>query len=454
MDGVLMKLFLIVLGYFSLVGCGGDEGVTGSDVSGRVANASLVMEFVGTQEFTDLGFTLKKMRVWKSRANNEASGAIDKIDSFAVEMWYQLEQDKELAAKNAPASEGDSAALLEGEEDEFKYTRYQVMDKLRATDDGFIFPETSEPGVTVETIPTGLGDRLTEDGLFSYTRNETDGLINAKYPAHMIYNEVTGETGSTITKKQIIKANEIADSGWENRYAYQLSGSIDSRTRYEKNADFATKGKLGCLVKPVSDADVFEDKTFIFGEVELGDIIRDSSGAETSANVEDAETLGDDDELWVPWSESWYLTGLNWQTKTVRILRNRTAPFYMARELPGVDSGDDTGKPSSINTLVKSCNDAAKSTAGSWQFIGFNSFGTSATLTTQGSSNTFCQSLKDITKINEEALNNTDFGCAGFNSGVILPGTFDGATHSGPLSSVGSSLDYQEMSGIVEVVLP
>lgn len=443
-----------------LFSCSDDPTV--ADIADKMGNAEMEYGWEGSKDVEGLGMTLKRIRVWRSGDNSNSGGIYSLIDVYSVEIWYQLEQDKELAAitntidsTTATAQEeGDSpenAAELVQSEDEFRYYRYSILTGLRKTEDGYLYDPTTMPGTTYRINP--VGGNMQADGLYKYTSNEADGLVNLKYPSSYVYNKPLNDDGS-LTETTLQHVNEISESGWENTYSYaNARGQIAQRGRWQQNTNFETKGKLGCRVNSLTDGNV-DEETFKFADIPLGNVLRDNQGHRTTANVEDENVLGDDDELWFEWTETWYMTGFKINEGKVRIMRSRQAPIYVGRELPGVDAGDNAAKLSDINGFVKTCNDAAKEAGGTFQFVTLGSSVLTPTLTNHGSANTYCDSLKDLADFNSEDLTDMTFGGCAFDlSGTLLPGTFDGSNHSGPLTTATSGLNFNEMSAIVETQL-
>jgi len=320
-------------------------------------NGQLMYEFDGEKAVDGTDITIKKLRAWRSHDNTNHPGVVSLIDSYSIEVWFQLS--------------GESSP------------RYASLNRLLATEDGDLYIEGNAPGtVSYRTYST----RLTADGALSYTATKENGLISEEFAPGSLWSENTTTNGTTNRVYEVIKANEIKDGPWSAvKFRTLASGAtvLANRFRYEENANFSTKGKMGCVLKVQDESGNIGAKTFTMGDVELGNVFQDKEG---KLDYGTAEGLGDDDKLMIPWTEYFCLTGANIEKGIFRFLRTRSAPFYAGRELPGVDTSDTSPKISGMESLIRSCNTAAARSGSTFYMISLsgNSY---APTTTIGSAN-------------------------------------------------------------------
>lgn len=436
-------LSILIAGPMILSGC---KGLTKSEEN-KTGNAFTVLNFSGEKTVEELGITIRRLKVWKSKDNDDFAGTSTEIDNYNIEIWFDLEGDNEKALENASDNEKENGSQSEEEKlnDDKKY-RYKLISNLRANENGNLYAAEAEPGTTFYMTPSVTP--LTSEGILSYTVTEEDGLISEKFPAINVYSEVTGASGSEITIKELLKAHEVDDSSWSSVYKYSMDAQIVSRVRYEQNEGFKTTEKLGCLIKNSKNGSLIE-KTFLFDDVELGTLLQNSKDDLDSSSTPDLEKLGDDDELWIKWNEAWYITGLNLKSKSLRVMRSRYAPFYTARELPGVDSSDSKPSPSGFEALIKACNKKA-GTSGSFRLLHLSTSNFLTPTLNAGSSNAYCSSLVNA---DSGSLNysSATYDVCGFSITGAAAGTFNGTAHSGPIASAGSAAMHVEMSEPTDV---
>ena len=406
------------------------------EIKDAVGNASLVFDVSKENPLAEQGISLKRLRVWKSTPNAEAPGVAEVVDNYTVELWGTLT--------------GETA------------TRYQRFTGLLVSDTGDLYVTGFDPGTVVAgTNLATLSGRLAADGAMSYTILGQDALITSDFPVLLNRTENTGAGASIVWTNTFTNVATLAASPWPFvRSRTIANGPLFSRTRYEENTGLAIKGKLGCLVKTPDAASTLAAPTFTFGDVELGRLIQDKTGVVTNPDAAARATIGDDDSLWIYWSENWYVTGINIKTKTVRIMQDRAADYYPARELPGIDQGDTSPKVSGIESLVRACNAAATRSGGTFQFLSLSAAASATAPTvTLGTAATYCANL--TTQVTNDPtvipLNNVIYtspagACSTFTPGV-LAGDWSGTTHSGNQLTLsgGASLTYVEQSRISAV---
>lgn len=434
--GLGIRLFLSFAGVFLITGCGDD----GNDLGSDLANASKVMEFNGDKVVDSLGMTIKKLKVWKTRDNSKASGVSSVVSIHTIEIWYTLMNDGVsfgVEKKEKDLEENDK-------KDSQTALRYAQFSGLLSDDKGNLYFEQSEPGTVVYETPSGVSNSLTEDGLFAYTRESENGLVSEKFPPNTLFSR---SIGNKITR-EVIEAPNIEGSPWGAIYKYSFGGSaqIGKRDYYESNEKLKVKGKAGCLYQTGTSGGL-KKEDFYFADVELGNLIHHTKNRDVATSVSDDSTLGDDDVLWVKWNEYWYLTGVNYKTKTFRMIRLRVAPVYTGRELPGVDSSDDSPKLSSYDRFIRSCN-ARASANGQFRLLSFgvstpSLYDISFTFNA-GSAQSYCSSLKGTSAVDLDTTD-TSYGC-GFTISPVTAGTWDGTIHSGPVSAPAGTLAHVEMT--------
>jgi len=389
-------------------------------------NGQLMYEFDGEKAVDGTDITIKKLRAWRSHDNTNHPGVVSLIDSYSIEVWFQLS--------------GESSP------------RYASLNRLLATEDGDLYIEGNAPGtVSYRTYST----RLTADGALSYTATKENGLISEEFAPGSLWSENTTTNGTTNRVYEVIKANEIKDGPWSAvKFRTLASGAtvLANRFRYEENANFSTKGKMGCVLKVQDESGNIGAKTFTMGDVELGNVFQDKEG---KLDYGTAEGLGDDDKLMIPWTEYFFLTGANIEKGIFRFLRTRSAPFYAGRELPGVDTSDTSPKISGMESLIRSCNTAAARSGSTFYMISLsgNSY---APTTTIGSANSYCNGMQTAVAANANQLRLDSFlltGCVFGGLSSVGDGTWNGSAHSGPVTEAGSGFTHVEQSAIVEVQL-
>jgi hypothetical protein len=437
------SLHFFLLAILGLCSCEKDPATKAAEtVEDKLGNANLIWSTTGPVEVKDLGMTIHASKLWQSRDNSQSSGLATVLDGYILELWFDLEKDNELAF--VPTKEKKSASEEDLIDDGKR--RYAAIGLMRRSADGFLYVTGGAPGTTTFAEPTV--DPMTSDGLFSYTVTDKDGLIFQKFPALASWIENTGDVSDPTTVTELIQAHEVEDSGWENAYRYDFStNAIVSRVRYEENSEFKTKAKLGCLVKKVS-GDRYAARSFLFDDVELGAVLQNSEDLYTQTESE--SKLGDDDALWIKWTETYYLAGIDLNTRNMRIMRTRSAPYYTARELPGVDSSVTSPKVSGLESLVRSCNKAAG--VGGTFHLSYLSGSESSLELEIGAENDYCASLATASSATLD-YQSSNYGACSFTIVGAQGGTWNGSEHSGPVTDAGGSISYQEYSPITDVSL-
>jgi hypothetical protein len=375
-----------------------------------------------------LDITFKRMRVWETKDAPNARGSLYPEGQLYVELRY----------------------TLAGETAERRYTVYGYQDS-----EGNLYTSDNEPGIVTEA---DIG-QVAGDTPPTCTTTAADAFIQSDFPDYLIRNDSTKTGANTSTKLEWIDTSTIEGTPWTNFRNRRFTSSADlaTRTKWEKNTDLAIKAKTGCVVNAGAANGDIAAKTFVFGDVELGDTLGHTGGALIALTP---DTGGDDDTLWIKWSNTWKITGVNVKTKTIRIMHAKSAPFYNKRELPGVDASNTDPKISGYESLVRACNSAAAAVSGRFQMLGL---GNEFTVELLGSSAAHCAPLKvaasstDAAIVKRIDLSNSDYdnvNVANESCNWTVPvsfGTWDGTTHQGPVNQQDSDVFHGTQSPITSV---
>jgi hypothetical protein len=383
-------------------------------------NADLLFELKEDRPIEGLDMTIKRIRAWRSAANNEKPGVVNLVDRYTIELWY----------------------VLAGEEEE----RYSSLNNFLADEDLNLHDETSNPGQKFFHIAS---NRASSEEPFTYTVTKENGLIAEEFPATSSWEEVTTAEGVTTSTTQLVKAHDLTDAGWSKiRRRSVANGLITSRQRFVENTNYETKAKLACLVKTPNESSELLPKSFLYGDVELGSTFQDKSGQYISGTP---AGLGDDDALLIPWTEYWLLTGGSFRDRKFRFIRVRGAPFFNGRELPGVDISDTKPKISGMENLIRTCNGAAARSGGYFSMVSLAG-SPLAPILSIGTSSVFCSSMVSTLATNADSLRlDTFFPCVFTGLGNTAAGTWNGTAHGGPVTSAGSNLNHIEQTEIKEI---
>lgn len=312
-------------------------------VNEAAGNGEVYFDVVADKEVAGQDIVLNHFRVMKSTANSGAPGAANIRDYFYVDIW----------------------ATLSGE----KKPRIAKLGPFVADADGNLYQEDAEPGSLDYNadLAAAVGTDIT------YEVTAKDGLISKEYDVVAETQSTVSESGArTTTKKSLLKVSEQDGAFLNVRARSYSSAAAFSRTRYQDNSDFSLKGKLGCFnLTTTAAGDTSYDAKATWFDVELGALLGDKDGTTLSSKTATDDSSASDQILWVKWSENWYVTGLNVNTHVVRMVRERSAPFYLNRELPKrviTTAAGGAPSPSGIEKMIRACSNAVEVTTGSKVF--------------------------------------------------------------------------------------
>lgn len=424
----LCSSFLVLFGLLQ-AGCGDKVTVKDAiDPPAPKGNATEVFDATGAA-VDGQDITINRVRVLLSTDNADSPGVASIVDEYTLEVW----------------------ATLSGE----AKPQYVKMVGLLADADGNLYPASNEPGKVV--VNNTIGSSLTiipKDATTTYVVTATDAFVELDFP---FYYELTDTTSAnagvdTTTTRTWLDPTTIASSPWAAIRNRGFSGTSSfTRKVLQENTGLATKGKVMCISKTADATANVAASAFSFGDVELGNILGNAANVDAVGGAT-TDVSGDDNTLWISWNDLWYITGFNVTSKTIRTVRQRSAPFYQNRELPAVDTTDTEPKLSGIESLIRTCNATAAKTGGSFSLASLSN----STLTVS-SSNNYCQDLVDKITVGPKtvALNDTSFGGTCAWTGLpVTSGNWNGTSHSGTVTSAGSgSILHREHSAIVATVL-
>ncbi|WP_324954677.1 hypothetical protein [Oligoflexus sp.] len=402
----------------SLTSCQKDE-------EEKEGNAILVMDAYPEKAIEGQDMTLNRIRVWLSAPNGDGPGVVTLVDMYEVEIW----------------------ATLSGEEK----SRYQNISGLKADAEGNLYSGfvNNQPGTTIF--------RPNSTGIDQYTLTATDGLLTSLFPRyHTRINEAVITSAGTTYSNSDFDVSQIQDGPWTN-FPSRVATELYTRIRYVENVDFATKAKMACFVKSSDGTDVNQG-TYILGAIELGTAFKGPVVSQVSTS---GDASGDDDKMWITYQDSWYLTGLNIQNLTIRTYRVLAAPYYLVRELPGVDTDQTAPRISGAESLLRACNTAANASGGTFSFL------LGATIDGMYSSQSapHCAALQTASADPSSAaaiplsgyLVSAGGNSCDFSTGALglTAGTWNGSAHpiGSSVSSPLSSAMYRTATSIVETAL-
>jgi hypothetical protein len=414
-------------------------------------NGTVYADLTADRAVAGQDITINRFRIMKSTGNGTSPGDASIRDVFYIDMW----------------------ATLAGE----AKPRYAKQGPFLADADGNLYAAGKEPGSIVysstlagTTALGGVGEAI------SYTRTGTDGLIDEEYDGVVeTQSVVTGAAGANITTttKVIVKPSAQDASFVNLRTRSYAEDAIFSRTRYENNTTGTVKGKLGCMntVTTTATANTALAATPTWYSVELGNIVSDKDGVTASTQTATADGSASDQILWVKWTENWYVTGVNVNSHVVRMVRERSAPFYLSRELVGrtiAIAAGGAAAPSGFETMIRACSLAAADGTGTTTTFKLSSPAATADTTkltgfsrALGSATPTCTALNSVaaTVALTGAYTAAPFSCnANYASGTLGGLTFGLGTWNGTysasvlpaLGSGGNTAIHVEHSAIVE----
>lgn len=299
-------------------------------------NGILIVDATKDIGVADQDLTLKRMRVWKSSPNDSGPGVTSVIDTYTAEIWFRVS-----------GEDGD---------------QYSVISDLQSDSNGNLFPSNNRPG-KVYTI-------INEDNnVRTYTATADDGLVQSKFDLYAPWSySLSAVATNPKTVSSVYKPiREFGVTEWANLYRYTMSNGslLYNRGRMVENTT-GLSAKAVCLV---AKADLTSGATTTSiksasSALDLGtyyDLATNNGDDQTDANGKSNEKS--DDKLYVNYNESWYVTGINVATRTVRTMRARTGDIYVSRHLKA-DTSATTPAESGYNKVVKECNTAAKPASG------------------------------------------------------------------------------------------
>lgn len=403
-------------------------------------NATVYADVTSDKAVAGEDITINRFRIMKSTGNGTSPGAVSLRDEYYIDMW----------------------ATLSGE----TKPRYAQQGPFFADADGNLYKEGYEPGTIAynSDIASSVGEAI------SYTRTATDGLIDEEYDAALeTQTVVTGTTATPITTvTNVIIKPSAQDASFVNLRTRTYVFSVAfNRTRYENNTTGTIKGKLGCIntVTTTATSNTVLAATPTWYDVQLGNILSDKDGVTSSTTTATADGSASDQILWVKWSEKWYITGVNVNTHAVRMVRERSAPFYLNRELVGrtiAIAAGGAAAPSGFETMIRACSAAAVDGTGTTTTFKISSPATSAAGSTTNlfgfsrklgsAANSTCTALNSVVATTPL---NAVYSC--YSTGQLgvnyTNGTWNGTYSAGVISSAGAASAtalHVEHSAIVE----
>ncbi|MCX6119166.1 MAG: hypothetical protein NT027_16635 [Proteobacteria bacterium] len=412
-------------------------------VNEAAGNSQTILDASDKKEVTGQDLTINRIRIVRASPSDSAPGVASIRDLFYVDVW----------------------GTLSGE----TLSRKSTIGPFQADPDGNLYAEGAEPGTILynSSIAAAVGTDI------SYTITAKDGLIVTEWDKVVEQTTTLSDTAATSTVKNTLVSVSSQDATFTNiRARTYATSALFTRNRYQDNSDFSLKGKLGCFNKTTAasgDTSYAEKPTFY--DVELGATLSDTDGVISTTKAASGDASASDQILRVLWKENWYVTGVNINTRTIRIVRERSAPFYMNRELPKrtiAVSASGASAISGMETMIRSCSNAVETTTGSMTFqtAGFTVSSGATTYTNfnrlNGTGASHCAGTKSVatTVALTTAFSGgaTVFaGCGGLTNStfglVVGAGTWNGTYSASTISSVTSgTFTFLDHSAIVDVV--
>jgi hypothetical protein len=337
---------LIVSAMIVLSSCG--KSNSGADTAAIPANATMLFDQSKSVDLKkDQGVTVKRLRAWKL---GPAAGQTDVAAGYGFEVWYQLETEKTVRYLSVGLNEGDARVL---------------SDK-----DGNLYTEAAPPGFQFDHPERANSKNDVDDKKLTLSVTAKDAFVK-EFPFFDHLNQsIEQKTSAGVTKSSSSKT-WLADGksdimgGASGQYAASksLAGGAPMGTwiSYEDNSSFNIKKKMGCLQSTFSKDAASGDTTdgtvsVVWGDVELGGRFF-LSGDQTVGATGPEDASADVLKLQVKWQNNLILTGVNINSKTLRIARTRSAPFYMNRLLPSDKSNTDLNL-SGAEKLMRTCHNS------------------------------------------------------------------------------------------------
>lgn len=401
--------------------CLASLGCDKTEVNEAAGNGMVYFDVTADKEVKDQDITINRFRVIKATDNGSAPGSADIRDYVYIDVWATL------AGETKP--------------------RIAKIGPFLVDPDGNLYNENYAPGTLVpnDTIASNIGTDI------NYTVTQKDGLIETEWDQVLETQTTLSSSGAVSTvKRSLIKPSE-QDSTFSHIRSRTYAAAAFSRTKYVDNSAFTIKGKLGCFNKTTTAAgdSSFADKPTYY-DVELGSLISDKDGTVSTTKTSTDDTSASDQILWVKWQEKWYITGVNVNTHVVRMVRERSAPFYLNRELPQrtvIAAASGTPKPSGIEAMIRACSNDVSVTTGSKVFYVAGFYSTAPTTSTTYSGfnrmvGTGIAACSGTTTVANTVALTTSYsggttvftGCTGL-TGTALGFTVQGGTWDGSKSS-------------------
>ena len=421
----------------------GAAGCDRTTVNEAAGNTQTYMDVTATKEVTGQDMSINRIRVVKSTATDNAPGVASIRDDYYLDVW----------------------ATLSGETKQ----RKNRLGPFQADADGNLYVEGNAPGTIFynTAITAAVGTDVT------YEVTAKDGLIATEWDKVVETTTTLSESGARAITKSVLIQPSVQDASLSNiRARTYATGALFSRTRFQENKDFSLKGKLGCFNKTTAaNADTSYAEKQTWYDVELGTTLSDKDGTTANTKTATDDSSAGDQILWVNWTENWYVTGINVNTKVVRIVRERSAPFYTNRELPQrvkTTAASGSSNISGVEKMIRACSNDVKVTTGSksFQTSGFTTVsGTTYTafsrLTGTGASH--CAGTVDPVATTVALTTGFTGGATVFTGCTTLTnatfgftigaGTWDGTKSGAALTSVTSSGTFTHLdhSAVVEL---